>query len=61
MKTILKFWFFFGIIIVGGVIALSIEYWFNRFPIFGLVLLGIGVIGWLIAEIELEIRSHRQN
>jgi drug/metabolite transporter (DMT)-like permease len=57
MNKRLKIWILFGAIIICGIMALGIEYFLNSFPIFGLVLLIIGVIGWLIAEIELEMNQ----
>lgn len=59
MNARLKSWILFGAVIFCGLIVFTVEYVLKRDPIFGISLLIIGVFGWVVAEIRLEMQKNQ--
>jgi len=55
MKRHQKIWLLFATVIYFAFVTMAVEAVSNRFPIFGLALLTIGVVGVLGVEITLEM------
>ena len=60
MNTRYKSWIFFGAIVYCGLMVLAAEHVLKSDSFYGISLIVIGVIGWAIAEIRVEMQRLNQ-